>query len=151
MRKRKIGREELIEGGRKRGRERWKFLCMSSLRWTKQSNSKKWQSLISSFNPSLISYCVGHSTLPSFVKFYHLSLTLLTPSYINSHWLYDFLTVPCSPVTVKTEWDRDDPSFMPVAAVALFKAPESESNNSIVIVIVIDVKSVFVCKKVRVI
>ena len=40
---------------------------------------------------------------------------------------------------------------MPVAAVALFKAPESESNNSIVIVIVIDVKSVFVCKKVRVI
>ena len=38
---------------------------------------------------------------------------------------------------------------MPVAAVALFKAPESESNNSIVIVIDIDVKCVFVCKKVR--
>ena len=40
---------------------------------------------------------------------------------------------------------------MPVAAVALFKAPESESDNSIVIVIDIDVICVFVCKKVRVI
>ena len=40
---------------------------------------------------------------------------------------------------------------MPVAAVALFKAPESESNNSFVIVIDIDidVMCVFVCKKVR--
>ena len=38
---------------------------------------------------------------------------------------------------------------MPVAAVALFKAPESISNNSFVIDI--DVKCVFVCKKVRVI
>ena len=40
---------------------------------------------------------------------------------------------------------------MPVAAVALFKAPENESNNSIVIVIGIDVICLFVCKKVRVI
>ena len=40
---------------------------------------------------------------------------------------------------------------MPVAAVALFKAPESESKNSIVIVIDIDVKCVFVFKKVRVV
>ena len=36
---------------------------------------------------------------------------------------------------------------MPVAAVALFKAPESESNNSIVIVIDNDVKCVFVFNK----
>ena len=42
------------EGGRKRRRERWKFLCMYSLRRTKQSNSKKMA--VTYFIPQPLSY-----------------------------------------------------------------------------------------------